>query len=382
MNRFDGISRFSTEPLQQAIRKKHTVWTPPFPGEWLGFNFLRTALDFVWKNALAQQKIKSKKILLPAFICPVVVETILRNGLTPVLLDVNENDFNLSREELSKLDLDEFGAIVVSHTFGVPFETSRLKKAYKGFLIEDAAHAWGSEWNGKQIGMEGDVGLFSLYKQVGNLNGGWLWTRDLKLREAYEKLPPNKFSFSEKLQLLWKWEGPHQAILRAWRKHTRFPQSENPSQITWTLQKLHPLIQSLFAAQWPDLEFDIQKREHVAQSILKQLSHEWIPQHLSPEAEKAHARPSYFNLTLRLKDPYFLKRDAIVLDLRRKGIFVDRLWHNAAAVEPAYQKYLHGSCEVAQRLAHSVLNVPLRGDYTSEEIHRLVSHLNEAVNSV
>jgi dTDP-4-amino-4,6-dideoxygalactose transaminase len=283
---------------------------------------------------------------------------------------------------LGRLDLEEFGAIVVNHTFGFPFDTASLKKRYKGVVIENAAHAWGAQWNEKQVGMDGDAGLFSMYKQMGNFNGGWLWSRDEQLQKKHSVLKINSFWWTEKLQLLWRWQGVHQALLRQWRKQKSLPEAIVHSQMGWNIQKVHPLVQALFAVQWKGLEERVKKRTQVAQKILDGLSNEWIPQQsLEKNTATSKGRPSTFNLTLRLKQPDPFKRDAVVLALRRQGIFVDRLWHNAVVVEPDYQAYVKGTCETARSLAQSVINVPLSEDYDSNAIHHLVSQLNQEVNS-
>jgi dTDP-4-amino-4,6-dideoxygalactose transaminase len=98
------------------------------------------------------------------------VSAILRAGATPVLADIEPATFNLDpRAVESVLDGSrgmEIRAILPVHLYGQAADSdsfTRFGKARQLTLIEDAAQAWGAEWNGKKAGGLGDAAAFSFY---------------------------------------------------------------------------------------------------------------------------------------------------------------------------------------------------------------------------
>jgi dTDP-4-amino-4,6-dideoxygalactose transaminase len=96
------------------------------------------------------------------------VSSILRAGATPLLADINPVSFNLSPAAVQAV-LDgprgaEVRAILPVHLYGQCTESfSGLGREHGLKVIEDAAQAWGAEWNGVKAGALGDAAAFSFY---------------------------------------------------------------------------------------------------------------------------------------------------------------------------------------------------------------------------
>lgn len=95
---------------------------------------------------------------------------ILRAGATAVLADIDPATFNLSPAAVESVLSGPRGATVRAvlpvHLFGQCADWTAfaaLGKAHGLKLIEDAAQAWGAEWNGVKAGALGDIGAFSFY---------------------------------------------------------------------------------------------------------------------------------------------------------------------------------------------------------------------------
>jgi dTDP-4-amino-4,6-dideoxygalactose transaminase len=98
------------------------------------------------------------------------VSAILRAGATPVLADIDPATFNLDPAAVGNLFEGPRGAavraILAVHLFGQCADWhafSRLGQEHGLKLIEDAAQAWGAEWNGTKAGGLGDAAAFSFY---------------------------------------------------------------------------------------------------------------------------------------------------------------------------------------------------------------------------
>lgn len=91
---------------------------------------------------------------------PIVYQTAI-----PVFADVDPATYNVTAETIAPRITDRTRAIVVTHLFGNPCAMSPILAlaAERGLpVVEDAAQAYGAEWDGRPMGSLGDIGCFSL----------------------------------------------------------------------------------------------------------------------------------------------------------------------------------------------------------------------------
>jgi dTDP-4-amino-4,6-dideoxygalactose transaminase len=98
------------------------------------------------------------------------VSAILRAGARPVLADIDPVTFNLDATAVEAAIEGRWAgdvqAILPVHLYGQCADWgafSRIGKERGLKLIEDAAQAWGAEWNGVKAGGFGDAAAFSFY---------------------------------------------------------------------------------------------------------------------------------------------------------------------------------------------------------------------------
>ncbi len=124
-------------------------------------------------------------ITTPLTFCS-TVHTILHTGARPVLADIGR-DGNIDPDEIARAVTPRTRAIVPVHLAGVPCEMRQiwaLARRYGLFVIEDAAHAAGTHYEGRPIGMsardgsQSDVVVFSFYatKNMTTGEGGMIVT--------------------------------------------------------------------------------------------------------------------------------------------------------------------------------------------------------------
>lgn len=113
---------------------------------------------------------KDDVVLASSFTFSATVNPIAYQGAIPVLIDSEEDTWNMDPELLEEAikDYIRLGkkpkAVVFVHLYGMPGkieEVAAICKKYEIFLIEDAAEALGASINGKMAGSFGDFGIFS-----------------------------------------------------------------------------------------------------------------------------------------------------------------------------------------------------------------------------
>lgn len=99
---------------------------------------------------------------------------ILHVGAKPVFVDIDPNTWNIDLSLLEKNITKKTKAIVVVHFGGQVVDMNYVRlisNKYGIKIVEDAAHAFGAEWNQKKVGTLGDVGCFS-FQQSKNITAG------------------------------------------------------------------------------------------------------------------------------------------------------------------------------------------------------------------
>jgi dTDP-4-amino-4,6-dideoxygalactose transaminase len=122
------------------------------------------------------------EVIVPSLTFVATVAAILYVGAKPIFADVSsENDLTLSPESIAERITDRTRAIVVMHYGGYACDMTailRLARKYNLSIIEDAAHAPGSMFEGRKLGTWGKVGVFSFFsnKNLATGEGGMLVT--------------------------------------------------------------------------------------------------------------------------------------------------------------------------------------------------------------
>lgn len=134
------------------------------------------------------------EVIVPAFTYVASAEVIGLLGLTPVMVDVDPDSFNVTAENIRKAISPKTKAIIPVHLFGQPCDMEPIMKLAAEnnlFVIEDNAQALGSVYtfsDGKKhhTGTIGTIGCTSFFpsKNLGCYgDGGAIFTNDDKLAE-------------------------------------------------------------------------------------------------------------------------------------------------------------------------------------------------------
>lgn len=105
-------------------------------------------------------------------------------GATPVFCDVELDTYNIDPSQIEEKITDKTKAIICVHLFGNACkmdEINDIAKRHNLYVVEDAAQAINSQYNGKNVGNLGDVACFSFFptKNLGCFgDGGMITTND------------------------------------------------------------------------------------------------------------------------------------------------------------------------------------------------------------
>jgi dTDP-4-amino-4,6-dideoxygalactose transaminase len=120
--------------------------------------------------------------------------SIARVGATPVFVDIDPQTFNIGPEKIEAAITTKTRAIMPVHLFGRSAELDPILKlaASHGLaVIEDAAQAIGTTYQGKCVGTQGTFGCFSFFpsKNLGGAgDGGLITTQDAELADKLRLL--------------------------------------------------------------------------------------------------------------------------------------------------------------------------------------------------
>jgi dTDP-4-amino-4,6-dideoxygalactose transaminase len=105
------------------------------------------------------------------------VAAIVEAGWQPIMVDINDDDYTMSLEQLDAALTMPGMFVVPVHLYGQPArikEILKLAKERGAIVIEDCAQAHGAMIDGKRVGSFGDAAAFSFYptKNLGALGDG------------------------------------------------------------------------------------------------------------------------------------------------------------------------------------------------------------------
>jgi dTDP-4-amino-4,6-dideoxygalactose transaminase len=133
------------------------------------------------------------EVLVPAMTFVASANAIEHAGARPVLIDAVPGTGLIDLDAAEATITPRTRAIMPVHLAGRPVDMDRLnglRDRHGLLVIEDAAHAIGSEWRGRRIGTFGNVAAFSFYvtKNISTIEGGALVTEDAEIAARVERL--------------------------------------------------------------------------------------------------------------------------------------------------------------------------------------------------
>ncbi|HOT98273.1 MAG TPA: DegT/DnrJ/EryC1/StrS family aminotransferase [bacterium] len=123
------------------------------------------------------------EIIVPAYTFIATASAAVEAGAIPIFVDIDRDTYNIDPALVEAAITPRTKAIMPVHFAGRPADMDAIMQIaakHNLVVIEDAAQAWGSAWNGRPVGAIGAAGCFS-FQSSKNINcgeGGIILTND------------------------------------------------------------------------------------------------------------------------------------------------------------------------------------------------------------
>lgn len=114
------------------------------------------------------------EVIVPPYTFVATATCVIAVNGVPVFADIDPATLNLDPRAVERAITTRTRAIMPVHMAGLPADMDalrRIAKRHKLAILEDACHAWGSQWRGRGVGALGDAGVFS-FQHSKNLTAG------------------------------------------------------------------------------------------------------------------------------------------------------------------------------------------------------------------
>ena len=136
---------------------------------------------------------KGDEVIVPSFTIISSVLCVVKNGLKPILVDTDINNWNMCVDQVLKKINKKTLAVFITHAQGFNGLNDHLLKELKKrkiHLIEDVCESHGAKHKNKKLGSYGLVSNFSFYyaHHMTTIEGGMICTNDKKIFEISKML--------------------------------------------------------------------------------------------------------------------------------------------------------------------------------------------------
>ncbi len=299
------------------------------------------------------------EVIAPTFTFVATAEVVALLGLTPVLVDVDPDDFTISIEAIRKVITPKTKAIVPVHLFGQNANMESLlaiAKEHNLYVIEDACQSIGAAYHfsdGRQVmsGCMGEIGCTSFFpsKNLGCYgDGGALFTNDDALAERIRSI------------------ANHGMQVRYHHDHVGVN------------SRLDSIQAAVLDAKLPELNDYIARRQGVAayyDSAFANCPYVVVP------ARVSYSDHVYHQYTMKLKG---VDRTALQKALQERDIPAMIYYPIPLHLQKAYEdsRYQAGDFPVAEMLSSCVLSLPMHTELDSEQLAYIVKGVLQSIESL
>lgn len=293
---------------------------------------------------------KEDEVIIPNFTFIAVANTVLYQGAKPVLVDIEQDTWNIDPQKIEEKITPRTKVIIPVHIYGHSADMDSILEIAKNHslkIVEDSAEAHSSEYKGKKCGSFGDISCFSFYgnKTITTGEGGMCLTDN---EELYKKMLLLRDHGMRKEKKYW-----HEVIGYNYR--------------------LTNLQAALGCAQLERIEEFVEKKRNNAQLYMDLLK--GIPWIALP-IEKEYAKSNFWLFSVLINEKADFNRDWVAGELKKANIDT-RVTFYPVSDMPPYKRFDTGNLEVSKRIAYQGLSLPSSAKLKAEEIKYICNILKD-----
>jgi dTDP-4-amino-4,6-dideoxygalactose transaminase len=276
-------------------------------------------------------------------------EAITAVGALPVFIDIDPVSFTMDPALLESAITNKTRAIIPVHLYGQPADMDAILAIANRFgipVIEDACQAHGAEYKGRKVGSLGIAGCFSFFpgKNLGALGeGGAVTTNDPELAKQ----------------------------IRMWREHGSSRKYEH--RFPAFNMRMNGLQGGFLSVKLKHLDRWNDQRRWAAAVYTRSLAEAGV----TTPAEMSYSRHVYHLYVIQSDN-----RDGLRQGLMDAGIESGLHYPTPLHLQEAYRSlgYGHGSFPVTERVADSIVSLPIYPGITDEAVESVSSEILACVS--
>jgi dTDP-4-amino-4,6-dideoxygalactose transaminase len=285
---------------------------------------------------------------------------IARLNAKPVFVDIDPLTYNIEPASIEAAITERTRAIVPVHLYGQMADMNpimEVARRHKLYVIEDAAQAIGSEYEGRRAGSTGDMACFSFFpsKNLGGFgDGGMVTTNDEGLAKQVKLLRNHGYApkyYNKVVGGNFRLDAIQAAVLRIKLKYLD----------KWTERRQQNA--GIYRRLFEEAELTNEARDGVAVNSLSELSGVVLPY------EAPNMRHIYNQFIIRSG-----QRDALLAHLKERQIGTEIYYPVPMHVQECFADlgYKMGDFQKSERAAAETLALPIYPELTEQMIASVV----------
>lgn len=289
------------------------------------------------------------EVLLPAFSFIATADCVSLLGAVPVFVDIDPSTFAIDAAQLETKITPRTRAIIPVHLYGHPADMDPINSVAQHHnlrVIEDNAQAIGAKYKDRKTGGLGDYGCISFFpsKNLGGYGDGGMIVTNSEASSTHLRVLRNHGSAKKYYATEQGWNSRldeiQAAVLRVKLRHLD----------NWVVAR--------------------RKNANLYTQLLKA-----APGVVTP-VEAPWAEHVYHQYTIRVID-----RDRVQSALTEQNIGSTVYYPTPMHLQPVFANlnYIEGDLPQAEKAAKEVLSLPIYAELSSQQIHRVIAAIAEAV---
>lgn len=284
----------------------------------------------------------SDEVIIPDLTFAATANAVLYTGAKPILVDVEEDTWNIDPRQLENAINENTKAVIAVHLYGHPCNMGPILDIcdrYGIILVEDAAEAHGAEYRGQKVGSIGKIGCFSFFanKLITTGEGGICVTDDPDLRRRIEQL----------------------------RDHGMNPTKRYWHDVVGYNYRMTNLQAAVGVAQLERIDWFVERKRKVAdlyKSHLADIGNVVLP------IEKDYAKNIFWMFTICIKEACKVSRDELMQLLKSEGVDTRPVFYPLHVMPPYRTEKTY---PISEKISKAGISLPSSATLTEQDVDRI-----------